>query len=84
MKKLNKIKKYYIDFYDMIDGWIYGSTSNPELTYDDIEEAKKKCIELHSGLSTSNIRAGEHYGVKDSLTNKEVYCLEYKYINTEK
>lgn len=70
-------KRYYVDFYDMIDGWgVFGFF--PERLFDDLEAAKKCCDEKQSKLNEDNKRCGEHYGVIDKETNTEVYCLEGK------
>lgn len=71
-------KRYYVDFYDMIDGWgTWGFW--PERLFDDLEAAKVKCNELMAKLDNANKRAGEHYGVIDSVTNREVYCTQISY-----
>jgi len=71
-------KRYCVDFYDMIDGWIHGWELWTDWQFDNLEEAKKKCIELHSELDESNKSAGEHYGVIDMIENREVFCMEGK------
>lgn len=72
-------KKYYVDFYDMFDGW-GGFGFFPERLFDDLTLASKLCDELNEKLEEGNKRCGEHYGVIDSTTNREVYCvLDEKY-----
>jgi hypothetical protein len=66
------VKRYFIDFYDMMDGW--GGTPGWYGDFDTLEEAKKECDEKMKTLDNSNKRAGEHYGVIDSVLNREVYC----------
>ena len=66
-------KRYIVDFYDMIDGWMHGSDFYG-WKFDTLEEAKKFCDEKMSKLDESNKKCGEHYGVIDTMTNKEVYC----------
>jgi hypothetical protein len=66
-------KRYFVDFYDMFDGWSslpgwYGEG------FDDLNEAKKFADEKMKTLDASNKRAGEHYGVIDRTIMREVYC----------
>lgn len=73
-------KRYYVDFYDMIDGWGEFGFFTDRL-FDDLQEAKDICDKLNSKLDISNKSCGEHYGVIDSRLGKEVYCgidEEYK------
>lgn len=65
------IKRYIVDFYDMIGGW---GTPGWYGGFDTFEEAKTKCDGLQSKLHESNKCAGEHYGVIDMTTGMEVYC----------
>lgn len=77
-EKINE-KRYYVDFYDMIDGWGYFGFFTERL-FDDIDLAIKLCDKLNSELDKSNKECGEHYGVIDKLTNKEIYCgMDEKY-----
>lgn len=76
----NTSKRYYVDFYDMIDEWGTFGFFTDKL-FDDIDDAKKKCDELNSQLPRGNKDCGEHYGVIDSQTMIEVHCgmdKEYK------
>lgn len=68
-------KRYLVDFYDMIDGWCYMAERNG-WEYDTFDEAKIKCDDLMSELDESNKRAGEHYGVIDTVMRREVYCTK--------
>ena len=75
----NETKRYYVDFYDMIDGWgDFGFF--PERLFDELDLAIKLCGKLNSGLDKSNKECGEHYAVIDKLTNMEIYCgMDEKY-----
>jgi len=64
---------YYVDFYDMIDGWL-GWGFWPDRLFDNPDDAKKKCDELQAKLHDDNKKAGEHYGVICGETSREVYC----------
>ena len=66
--------RYYIDFYDMCDGWTDADSRNPSRMFDNLESAKKECQRLQSELRKSNAMAGEHYGVFDTLLGREIYC----------
>lgn len=72
-------KRYYIDFYDMIDGWgDFGFFL--ERLFDDLDLAIKTCDKLNSELDKTNKDCGEHYGVIDGTINQEVYCgMDEKY-----
>lgn len=73
----NKTKRYYVDFYDMIDGWgIFGFFDYR--LFDDLPEAIKLCDELNSKLPEGNKKCGEHYGVMDSTVQREIYCGQNK------
>lgn len=75
----NKEKRYYVDFYDMIDGW-GGFAFFTERLFDELPEAIKLCDKLNSELDESNKKCGEHYGVIDSVIGREIYCgMEEKY-----
>jgi len=71
-------KRYCIDFYDMIDGWIGRGPHDTDWQFDTIEEAKKLCIKLQKELDQENIDAGEHYGVIDMISKREVFCCQDK------
>lgn len=71
-------KRYRVDFYDMIDGWCAAGLEHsfwPDREFDDLEAAKQKCAELQSDLAQGNKDCGEHYGVIDMNTNREIFCL---------
>jgi len=69
----NKEKRYYVDFYDMIDGWCdFGFFT--ERLFDELPEAIKLCNKLNSELDESNKKCGEHYGIIDKVLGKEVHC----------
>ncbi len=72
-------KRYYVDYYDMFDGWgLFGFF--PERLLDDLRVASKLCDDLNEKLAEGNKQCGEHFGVIDSLTNREIYCgLDEKY-----
>jgi len=69
----DQMKRYYVDFYDMFDGWGTFGFFTDNL-FDDLQEAIKTCDKLNSGLAKGNKDCGEHYGVIDSQVNREVYC----------
>ena len=75
----NDTKKYYVDFYDMIDGWgDFGFF--PERLFNDLGLAIKFCDKLNSELDESNKRCGEYFGVMDGKINREIYCgMDEKY-----
>lgn len=78
MEKNNE-KRYYVDFYDMIDGW-GGFGFFTERLFNEFPEAIKLCDELNSELDESNKKCGEHYGVMDGTIGREIYCgLDEKY-----
>ncbi len=78
MKK-NETKRYYVDFYDMFDGWgIFGFFE--DRLFDDLDEAIKLCDELNSELADGNKSCGEHYGVIDNIIGREIHCgIDKKY-----
>jgi hypothetical protein len=68
--------RYRVDIYDAFDGWGLSGLppgTDPSNEYDDLEKAKESCIEKmkKSGLPNS---MGEHYGVIDLTTRREVFC----------
>lgn len=73
----NNTKRYYVDFYDMIDGWGDFGFFTDRL-FDDINGAIKLCEELNSKLPEGNKKCGEHYGVIDSTIHREIYCGQDK------
>lgn len=73
----NKKKRYYVDFYDMIDGWGYFGFFT-DMIFDDLPDAIKLCDELNSKLPDGNKKCGEHYGVMDSTVQREIYCGQDK------
>ena len=72
---MNRKKRYYVDFYDLIDGW-GGATFGffEERLFDDLNEAIECCKKLQKELPIENRNAGEHYGVIDGNIMQEVYC----------
>ncbi len=62
--------RYVLSFYDMIDGWIGELDSS-----DDLEAMMKERDRRQAGLGEANKAAGEHYGVIDQQTGREVDCL---------
>jgi hypothetical protein len=65
-------KRYSVDFYDMIDGWI-----KMQRDFNSLKKAKKLCDTLNQELSEQNKRAGEHYGVIDLRWGFEIYEGRY-------
>lgn len=75
----DQTKRYYVDFYDMFDGW-GGFGFFTERLFDELSDATKLCDKLNGELAEGNRKCGEHYGVIDSKINREVYCgLDEKY-----
>lgn len=75
-----QMKRYYVDFYDMFDGWGTFGFFNDRL-FEELDDAIKCCDGLNEELAKGNKACGEHYGVMDSKNNMEVYCgqdEEYK------
>ena len=66
------MKRYRVDFYDMMDGWI-GSNQHE---FDDFEEAKKYALEQQSELGEDSKHCGEHYGVIDLKVGIEIFCCQ--------
>lgn len=72
-------KRYYVDFYDMIDGWGSFGFFTERLS-DSLLGAIDICDKLNSELDSPNKDCGEHYGVIDDITGREVYCgMDKKY-----
>jgi hypothetical protein len=66
-------KRYYVDFYDMFDGWgTFGFFT--DRLFEELDSAIKLCDELNDKLDKGNKSCGEHYGVMDSKVSREVYC----------
>jgi len=42
--------------------------------FDELSDAIKLCDKLNSELDKSNKDCGEHYGVIDNITGREVHC----------
>lgn len=61
--------RYILSFYDMIDGWIGELDSS-----DDLEAMMKERDRRQACLEEANKAAGEHYGVIDRQTGREVDC----------
>lgn len=69
----DQMKRYYVDFYDMFDGWgTFGFFT--DRLFDELPDAIKLCDKLNEELDKNNKNCGEHYGVVDSKVNREVYC----------
>lgn len=62
--------RYVLSFYDMVDGWIGELDSS-----DDLEAMMQERDLRQTGLGEGNKAAGEHYGVIDQQTGREVDCL---------
>jgi hypothetical protein len=62
--------RYILSFYDMMDGWIGELDSS-----DDLEAMMKERDRRQASLGEGNKAAGEHYGVIDQQTGREVDCL---------
>ena len=76
----NDTKRYYVDFYDMIDGWGGDFGFFPDRLFDDLDLAIKLCDKLNSELDKSNKECGEHFGMIDGTINREAYCgMDEKY-----
>jgi hypothetical protein len=72
--------RYWVDFYDMFDGWIRYPEIDPSYQFDDLEAAKAKARAKQAKLDKNNIDAGEHWGVIDTTTGREIFCLENQVI----
>ena len=72
-----QMKRYYVDFYDMFDGWGSFGFFTDRL-FDELDDAINCCDKLNEELAKGNKACGEHYGVMDSKTNMEVYCGQDK------
>lgn len=76
----DQMKRYYVDFYGMFDGWgEFGFFTNK--LFDELPDVIKLCDILNGKLDKENMMCGEHYGVIDSKISREVYCgqdEEYK------
>lgn len=70
--KKDQRKRYYVDFYDMFDGWGEFGFFTGRL-FDDLNEVIKLCNKLNSELNKGNKSCGEHFGVIDSKVSREVY-----------
>jgi len=68
---------YRVDFHDMIDGWCLKRIKHaPGCDFDDLQKAIRYARDKQSLLRKENIAAGEHYGVINLETGKEVFCLK--------
>ena len=65
----DQTKRYYVDFYDMFDGW-GGFGFFADRLSDDLDEAIKLCDKLNSELDDNNKSCGHHYGVIYSNINR--------------
>lgn len=71
--EISEMKRYYVDFYDMVDGWgTFGFFTNR--LSNNMNKATELCNKLNSELNENNKNCGEHYGVIDKLTSREIYC----------
>jgi hypothetical protein len=68
------LKRYFVDFYDMFDGW--GTPGWYGEGFNSLDDAKKLADEKMKTLDDANKRCGEHYGVIDIVTGMEVYCTQ--------
>lgn len=58
---------YYVDYYDMNDGWIgfdYINEFRKDRIFTDYDKATICCAKLNSKLAFGNVRCGEYYDVK--------------------
>ena len=70
-------KRYYVGFYDAFDGW--GSWGFwTERLFDDLDQAQACAEKLQAELNQQNKDCGEHYGVIDKETGREIHCLRNK------
>lgn len=69
-------KRYFVDFYDMIDGWCEKGFFNHSYQFDELAEAKIFTDKKQAELAQGNKDCGEHYGVIDSKSGREVYCTQ--------
>jgi hypothetical protein len=68
--------RYILSFYDMIDGWIGELDSS-----DDLGAMMKERDRRQAGLGEGSKAAGEHYGVIDQQTGREVGCLMKNHVS---
>ena len=70
-KKLRGKKMvYYVDYYDMNDGWLgfdYLNEFRKDRIFTDYDEAMVCQEKLNSEMSFGNIRCGEYYDVKHAV-----------------
>ena len=64
------VKHYRVDFWDSFDR----SWAGLQHDFDNLAEAIAACKHMQESLPKSNKECGEHYGVIDLRTNREVYC----------
>ena len=67
-------KRYRVDFYDMLDGWIYKGLKESEYDFESLDEAKSVRDNKNRDLSISKRKCGEHFGVIDLETKTEICC----------
>ena len=74
---VNKDYRYYVDFWDMSDGWgTFGFFTHR--LFSNLKLAKECCDALQSELNQNNKNCGGHYGVIDKELSREIYCTIYK------
>ena len=70
--KTSICSQYYIDYYDMNDGWLgweYIQECRPDRIFSDLTVATDCRDELNKKLVFGNVRCGEYYAVKKVITN---------------
>lgn len=61
------LDKYYIDYYDMNDGWLgwsYIEEFRKDRIFTDYDEANRVRDKLNNEMPFGNVRCGEHYEVR--------------------
>ncbi len=77
--KKDQKNMYYVDFYDIFDGWGEFGFFTDRL-FDNLDDAIELCDKLNNELNNGNKSCGEHYGVIHGGTSGEIYCgLDEKY-----
>jgi hypothetical protein len=70
------IMRYIVDFYDAFDGWIRrGIEPEEEVQFDDLEKALQYRNKKNAELPDGNKKMGEHYGIIDTMLNREIQCV---------
>ena len=68
-------RKYRVDFWDSFDHWIASGLPvgfDPENEFEDLEKAIELCKEKQIDNPPNDM--GEHYGVIDLVSQREVFC----------